>query len=168
MFTWHEYVLLLYSSSLRSDSWGPTLLSKIWTWLQRERLRCRSPTYWTNRAATDTRWWQLKIQTMKALRTSLSCRLHEVSAVCVLLPASTAVPLHGVTEPTKYFHCASDLIAFPGDCIFLFLQRSCVCSKVAGAVIFMNRFWPEPIKWLGMKMTMMYLPSVLMFISLKH
>lgn len=101
-------------------------------------------------------------------RTSLSCDLHEVSTACVLLPAGTAGPVHGVIEPTKYFHLTSELITFPRDCIFPFLQRHCVCFKVAGTVVFVNRFWTEPIKWLGKKMTMMFLPSVSMIISIKH
>lgn len=74
-----------FSSSLKSGSWGPTLLSRTWTWLQRERLRCRPHTCWTNRAARGTRWWPLKTRTTKPPRTSLSCDLHEVSAACAQL-----------------------------------------------------------------------------------
>jgi len=83
---------VVFSSSLRSGSWGPTLLSKIWIWLRRERLRCRSHMCWTNRAATGTRWLPLKTQMMKPPRPSPSCRLHEVSAACVLLCTALLLP----------------------------------------------------------------------------
>lgn len=145
----------IFSSSLKSGSWGPILLSRIWTWLQKERPHCRSHTCWTNRAARGTRWWPLKTRMTKALRTSRSCDLPKVSAACAD-PAQWG--------PTEHLHSSRDWLLpcslpFPIAAERLHLlwsDRSCC-------------IWEQVlIRAKEMTREEKYLPTVLMIRFLKH
>lgn len=99
---------------------------------------------------------------MKPLRTSLNCDLREVSGVRVLIPNREVLsPLHAFALPVDWLFSLQTAFSY-------FCQGALSASRVLGAVVFVNRFWAEPIKWLGKKITVMHLPSVLRIISIKH
>lgn len=168
MLTWHKYAVLFSSVVWNQAAEGPPCSAGFGSGC-RERGCTAGPTCAEQaeqqkvQGGTNWRfgWWSHWEHHWVATSTRW------VLPVCCY-PLTQLIPCIELLMPLKCLHSTSEFITFPGNCIFPSLQRGCICFEVAGAVEFGNRFWTEAIKWLGKKMTLMYLPSVFMIISIKH
>lgn len=166
MFIWHQYMLLFFLLVWDQAAEGPPCSARFGSGCgergcaagptcaeQTEQQQVQGGCHWR------LRWWSHRDHHRVADSTRW------VLPVCCY---ARHYCCHSRSDWTHCFPSTTEFIHFSGECLFPFLQRSCICSKVAEAVAFLSRFWPGPVEQLWRKMTAIYLPSVLTIVSLQR